>query len=85
MDPVLWNLKDYCATPNQFTHKTGFCEDYAISIYISLLILGFNPDHMRIVVRQDLNLKILHAVLVVYLDGQRLILDNQIKQVVHTS
>jgi predicted transglutaminase-like cysteine proteinase len=40
---------------------------------------------MRIVVRQDLNLKILHAVLVVYLDGQPLILDNQIKQVVHAS
>ena len=50
-----------------------------------MLILGFNPDHMRIVVRQDLNLKILHAVLVVYLDGQPLILDNQIKQVVHAS
>ena len=85
MDPVFWNLKDYCATPNQFTHKTGVCEDYAISIYISLLILGFNPDHMRIVVLQDLNLKIPHAVLVVYLDGQPLILDNQIKQVVHAS
>ena len=85
MDPVLWNLNDYCATPNQFTHKTGVCEDYAISIHISLLILGFNPNHMRIVVRQDLNLKILHAVLVVYLDGQQLVPDNQIKQVIHTS
>ncbi|MEC8137455.1 MAG: transglutaminase-like cysteine peptidase [Pseudomonadota bacterium] len=85
MDPALWNLKDYCARPNQFMRKTGVCEDYAISIYISLLILGFNPDHMRIVVRQDRNLKILHAVLVVYLDGQPLIPDNQIKQVVHTS
>ena len=51
-------------------HNTGVCEDYAISKYISLLILRFNPDHMRIVVRQDLNLKILHAVLVVYLNGQ---------------
>ena len=40
---------------------------------------------MRIVVRQDLNLKILNAVLVVYLDGQPLILDKQIKQVVHAS
>ena len=66
-------------------HKTGICEDYAISKYISLLIHRFNPDHMRIVVRQDLNLKILHAVFVVYRDGQPLIPDNQIKQVVHTS
>tara|TARA_Y100001934_G_scaffold270550_1_gene355622 strand:- start:2026 stop:2694 length:669 start_codon:yes stop_codon:yes gene_type:complete len=85
VDLVLWNLKDYWATPNQFMYKTGDCEDYAISKYISLLILGFNPDHMRIVVLQDLNLKIPHAVLVVYLDGQPLILDNQIKQVVHAS
>jgi predicted transglutaminase-like cysteine proteinase len=37
---------------------------------------------MRIVVVQDLNLGIAHAVLVVYLDGRALVLDNQIDDVV---
>lgn len=85
VDPVLWNKKDYWATPLQFMYKTGDCEDYAISKYISLLHLGFSPDQMRVVVLQDLNLKIPHAILVVYVDGQPLVLDNQIKQVVHAS
>ena len=85
VDPAIWNKKDYWATPNQFMYRTGDCEDYAISKYISLLHLGFTPAEMRIVVLQDLNLKILHAILVVYLDGQPLVLDNQIKQVVHAS
>lgn len=85
VDPVLWNKKDYWATPLQFMYKTGDCEDYAISKFISLLHLGFSPDDMRIVVLQDLNLKIPHAILVVYVDGQPLVLDNQIKQVVHAS
>jgi predicted transglutaminase-like cysteine proteinase len=37
---------------------------------------------MRIVVLQDLNLKVTHAVLAVDLDGKTWILDNQIKQVI---
>ena len=37
---------------------------------------------MRIVIVQDLNLKVAHAVLAVYLDDTIKILDNQIKQVV---
>jgi predicted transglutaminase-like cysteine proteinase len=85
VDPVLWNKKDYWATPLQFMYKTGDCEDYAISKYISLLHLGFKAEEMRIVVVQDLNLKIPHAILIVYLDGEPLVLDNQIKQVVHAS
>ena len=85
VDPTIWNKKDYWATPRQFMYSTGDCEDYAISKYASLLHLGFSPDQMRIVVLQDLNLKIPHAILVVYLDGHPLVLDNQIKQVVHAS
>ena len=37
---------------------------------------------MRIVIVQDLNLKVAHAILAVYVDGTIKILDNQIKQVV---
>ena len=38
---------------------------------------------MRIVVMNDMNLKSAHSVLVVYLDGEALILDNQIAQVIN--
>ena len=82
VDPKVYRKKDYWATPVQFFNKSGDCEDYAITKYISLAHLGFDKDQMRIVILQDLNLKVPHAVLVVYLDGKALVLDNQIKQVV---
>lgn len=82
VDPRVYRKKDYWATPAQFFNKSGDCEDYAITKYISLAHLGFDKNQMRIVIVQDLNLKVPHAVLVVYLDGKALILDNQIKQVV---
>ena len=49
---------------------------------MSLRALGWDNVHMRLVLLQDLNLKIAHAVLVVYLDGSAWVLDNQIKQLV---
>ncbi len=85
VDPVIYSKKDYWATPLQFFYKNGDCEDYAISKYVSLLHLGFKRHNLRIVVLQDLNLKVPHAILVVFVDGQPLVLDNQIKQVVHAS
>ena len=85
VDPRVYRKKDYWATPVQFFNKSGDCEDYAITKYISLAHLGFDKDQMRIVILQDLNLKVPHAVLVVYLDGKALVLDNQIKQVVSAS
>ena len=44
--------------------------------------LGRDNAHLRIVVLQDLNLKIAHAVLAAYVDGEVWILDNQLKQIV---
>jgi predicted transglutaminase-like cysteine proteinase len=85
VDPRVYRKKDYWATPAQFFNKSGDCEDYAITKYISLSHLGFDKDKMRIAIVQDLNLKVPHAVLVVYFDGKALILDNQIKQVVSAS
>ncbi len=82
IDPINWGVKDYWATPGQFFFKDGDCEDYAIAKYMSLRRLGFDKDKMRIVVLQDLNLRIAHAVLVVQMDGRNLVLDNQIDEVV---
>lgn len=85
LDPVNYGKKDYWATPKQFMYRTGDCEDYAISKYVSLLHLGWDKGQMRIVVLQDLNLGIPHAILVVYLGEQALVLDNQIPQVIEAS
>jgi predicted transglutaminase-like cysteine proteinase len=83
-DQVNYGVPDYWATPAQFLVKDGDCEDYAIAKYYSLLTLGFPADHMRLVVLNDLNLRVAHAVLVVYLDGAAWMLDNQIREVVRT-
>ena len=82
IDPINYGVKDYWATPIQFVNKNGDCEDYAISKYISLRRLGMPVEDLRIVVLRDLNLKVAHAILVVYYKGQPLVLDNQISQVI---
>ena len=82
VDPINYRVPDYWATPRQFFNKNGDCEDYAIAKYLSMRSLGLPASAMRIVVLQDRNLRIAHAVLAVYLDGRIWILDNQIRQVV---
>ena len=78
-DPRNYSKKDYWATPKQFFDRDGDCEDYAIAKFTSLRALGWDNDHIRIIVLQDLNLKIAHAVLVAYVEGEAWILDNQLK------
>ena len=82
LDRRNYGVRDYWAAPGQFLRRDGDCEDYAIAKFMSLKALGFTNDEMRIVVLQDLNLGIAHAILVVYLDGRALVLDNQIQDVV---
>jgi predicted transglutaminase-like cysteine proteinase len=81
-DPVNWHMPDYWATPLQFLRKDGDCEDYAISKYMALKALGFRVEDLRIVVLQDTNLGVPHAVLVVFLQGRALVLDNQVSGIV---
>lgn len=82
IDPINWGVRDYWASPLQFFRKDGDCEDYAIAKYLTLRALGWKADTMRIVVLQDMNLRIAHAILSVYFNGKILLLDNQIGQVV---
>ena len=82
IDKANWGVEDYWATPNEFLERFGDCEDYAIAKYISLKHLGFKAEQMRVVAVKDLNLKVGHAILVVFLDNKVYVLDNQIKQVV---
>ena len=83
-DIVNWGMEDYWETPFEFLRRSGDCEDYAISKYKSLRLLGFPAEDLRIIVLNDLNLGVLHAVLGVHYDGQFLILDNQITQAVES-
>jgi predicted transglutaminase-like cysteine proteinase len=84
-DPANWKKEDYWSTTKQFLIKNGDCEDYAIIKYFSLKRLGFKNEDMRIVILKDMNLKIMHAVLVVFDAGKTWVLDNQIKQVVEAN
>lgn len=76
-----YGLEDYWAIPRQFLERGGDCEDYAITKLLSLRWLGHQELQSRIVVLQDTNLGIPHAVLAVYLDGDTLILDNQVNEI----
>ncbi|MBE7638116.1 hypothetical protein GUA87_14760 [Sneathiella sp. P13V-1] len=82
LDPINWGVKDYWEIPKEFFAKFGDCEDYAIVKYFTLRALGWEADDLQIVVLQDLNLRIAHAILTVNLDGKKMVLDNQISLVV---
>ena len=81
LDKDNWGVPDYWATVDEFLEHDGDCEDYAIAKYMALKEVGVPATDMRIVVLQDLNLGIAHAILAVQHGGQWLILDNQIKEV----
>jgi predicted transglutaminase-like cysteine proteinase len=80
--PYVPDIQDYWETPGEFFEFNGDCEDYAIAKYYSLRLAGWPPEKVRIVVLQDLNLNVGHAVTVVYLDDKVVMMDNQIQQVV---
>lgn len=85
IDSVNYGEPDYWATPSQFFKMDGDCEDYAIAKYLSLRALGFADESMRLVVLDDLNLRVAHAILVITYNGIQYVLDNQIAQVVPAS
>ncbi|HEY0283228.1 MAG TPA: transglutaminase-like cysteine peptidase [Rhizomicrobium sp.] len=77
-----WRVADYWETPGEFLARGGDCEDYAITKYFSLVRLGFSPDDLRIVIVNDTNLNVFHAVLVARVEGGIWLLDNQLQQTV---
>ena len=82
LDIENYGIVDYWATPVEFLQHNGDCEDYAIIKMLSLKQLGYAVEDMRVVVVQDTNLKIPHAVMALNQNDDILILDNQIKQVI---
>lgn len=77
-----YGRSDYWAIPREFLTFGGDCEDFAIIKYFSLRQLGIPAESMRIVVVQDANLRIPHAILAVYTRDDILILDNQIPEII---
>lgn len=90
-DSANWGQNDYWATPAEFMARFGDCEDYAILKYLSLRRLGWKESTLRVVAVKDLNLKVGHAVLIVFFkhpkNGQilQLLLDNQIKSIANAA
>jgi predicted transglutaminase-like cysteine proteinase len=80
-DLVNWKQPDFWATPIEFFSRNGDCEDFAISKFFTLLYAGLSNDLMKIVIVDDLNLKIPHAVFAIDTQDGIMILDNQIKTV----
>jgi predicted transglutaminase-like cysteine proteinase len=75
-DMDVWGKSDYWASPLEFLRFNGDCEDYAILKYRSLRQLGVPASDMRMVVVQDTSRNLAHAVLVVAVQGELLVLDN---------
>ena len=77
-----WGESNYWETPFEFLRKSGQCQDYAVAKYLLLRAAGMPADQLRIVVLRDETLGLDHAVTVAYVDGEALLLDNQIRNVV---
>jgi predicted transglutaminase-like cysteine proteinase len=77
-----WLEPNHWETPFEFLAKSGQCQDYAIAKFMLLRQAGVPNELLRIVVLRDRRLALDHAVTVVYVDGEALMLDNQIPDVV---
>jgi predicted transglutaminase-like cysteine proteinase len=75
-DASRYGVADHWATPREFIGRTGDCEDYAIAKMLSLRLLGWSAQEMRIAVVMDENRNELHAVLIAYYNGTAYVLDN---------
>jgi predicted transglutaminase-like cysteine proteinase len=82
LDLANYGMEDYWAIVKEFLSNGGDCEDYAITKFFSLRWLGFKNRDLRIVILQDANLRIPHAILAVFFQGDVVILDNQVQEIV---
>jgi predicted transglutaminase-like cysteine proteinase len=81
LDLPNYGVDDYWAIPREFLSNGGDCEDYAITKFFSLRWLGLPDEDLRLVIVQDTNLRVPHAVLAVARGADVFILDNQVQTV----
>jgi predicted transglutaminase-like cysteine proteinase len=79
-----WHRPMYWETPFEFLRYGGQCQDYAITKYNLLRQAGVPADALRMVVLRDTAIGLDHAVLVAYVDGEALLLDNLTPAIVTT-
>ena len=80
--PYVPEIRDYWMSPGEFLKYGGDCEDFAIAKYLALRDLGHAEENLRIVIVNDLMLRIPHALLTVRrTEVGTLVLDNQDKMV----
>jgi len=80
-DVLRWGVSDYWAAPVEFFVKGGDCEDFAIAKYVWLRFLGISEDNLRIALVHDRIQNIPHAVLILYINGTAMVLDNQVRDI----
>jgi predicted transglutaminase-like cysteine proteinase len=73
-----WGSPNHWETPFEFLARGGQCEDYAIAKYMALAASGVPENSMRLVVVRDIYRSLDHAVTVVMVDGEALVLDSQV-------
>jgi predicted transglutaminase-like cysteine proteinase len=71
-----WHRTMYWETPFQFLERGGQCQDYAIAKYMLLRQAGVPAAALRMVVLRATAIGADHAVLVAYVGGEALLLDN---------
>jgi predicted transglutaminase-like cysteine proteinase len=71
-----WHNPGYWETPFEFLAKGGQCQDYAIAKYLALLDSGVPEEQMRFVVLRYIARGLDHAVTVVNVGGEEMVLDN---------
>jgi predicted transglutaminase-like cysteine proteinase len=77
-DDAQWGEADHWSAPFETLRSSrGDCEDYAIVKYLALLEAGISRDDLRIVILKNVLPHEDHAVVVVRVDDQWLILDNR--------
>ncbi len=74
-DEYAYDTLDHWADTSQLLEQKGDCEDYALSKYYSLRRLGFTAEQLKVMVVYDQYNYTNHAVLMVYMDGARYMLD----------
>ncbi|MDB5562948.1 MAG: hypothetical protein JWN11_2366 [Hyphomicrobiales bacterium] len=76
-DRSTWGQTDYWANPVEMAGKgAGDCEDFALAKMWMLRSLGFSPSQLQLIVLEDTNKGVFHAVLAAHLNGEAYVLDN---------
>ena len=68
-------------TPAEFFAHGGDCKDFAIAKYAWLRYLGIAEERLRFTVVYDRIQNMPHAVLIVYIHGRAMVLDNQVSDI----